>query len=315
VTENAGKHIIDIEDARRDAIRELPPREQVDALPKPSYSAEYAHPPAEIAVACCDGAMLHTREKPSYLRDKSKKGSDWREIRVANISTGKRSPPRDSSPKKKRGYDFRMDVARSHSFARFESVEDVGLDMYLAACESGFFEAPLRCFISDGAKWLRTIAEEHFPDAVMILDWFHAMEHIGELAAKLFGEGTRQAKVWTTRRETELWEGRIGVVLRAIDRQREKGIWTEEQAEKLERTRTYLSNNRDRTNYPKYRALGLPIGSGRVEGLCKTLVEGRCKQSGMRGWHPRGAEGVLRLRAARQDRTFKETWCTYFTQD
>ena len=247
-----------------------------------------------------------------YLRGKSKNASDWREIRVANISTGKRLPSRDTS-RKKRGYDFRMEVAASRSFARFESVEDVGLDMYLAARESGFFEAPLRCFISDGARWLRTIAEEHFPDAIMILDWFHAMEHIGELASQLFGEGTRRTKAWTACRETELWEGRIGKVLRAIDRQREKETWTSEQTAKLEAVRTYLENNRDRTDYPRYRSLGLPIGSGRVEGLCKTLVEGRCKQSGMRGWRPRGAEGVLRLRAARHDRTFKQIWCKYFT--
>ena len=313
ITEHAGQHILATEDARRDEIKSLSPREQLIAIAPSSPSTD--RPPCEIAVACCDGVMLHTREKPPYLQDKSKKGSDWREVRVANISVGNRLPPRKpvrDGKKKRRGHDFRMDVARSRSLARFESVADVGMDMYLAAVESGFFDAPLRCFISDGASWLRSIAEEHFPDAVMILDWFHVMEYIGELSNMLFGAGTRKASAWTSCRETELWEGRLVAVFRAVNRQREKTGWTKEQSDQLEKTRTYLRNNRDRMNYPEYRRLGLPIGSGRVEGLCKTLVEGRCKQSGMRNWRPRGAEGVLRLRAARHDATFKETWHRYF---
>jgi len=316
VTEHAGQHILDAEDARRDEIKSLSPQERVAAIAETTDRSNDS--PREIAIACCDGAMLHTCEKPAYLKGETKNGPDWREVRVANISVGNRLPPRDSdqtNKKKKRGHDFRMNVTRSRSFARFESVEDVGMDMYLAAVESGYFDAPLRCFISDGASWLRSIAEEHFPDAIMILDWFHAMEHIGELSNLLFGQGSRKAKAWTSRRETELWEGRLGAVFRAIDRQREKTSWTRQQREKIEATRTYLRNNRDRMDYPSYRRLGLPIGSGRVEGLCKTLVQGRCKQSGMRGWRPRGAEGVLRLRAARHDRTYKETWQKYFAKN
>jgi hypothetical protein len=63
--------------------------------------------------------------------------------------------------------------------------------------------------------------------------------------------------------------------------------------------------------YARYRELGLPIGNGRAEGLCKTLVEGRCKQSGMRNCPPPGPEGILRLRAARHG-IFNQTWSQYF---
>jgi len=54
--------------------------------------------------------------------------------------------------------------------------------------------------------------------------------------------------------------------------------------------------------------LGLPIGSGPVKSACKTLVGGRCKQSGMRNWRRRGAEAVLRLRAAQIDDEFAPLW-------
>jgi len=32
----------------------------------------------------------------------------------------------------------------------------------------------------------------------------------------------------------------------------------------------------------------------------------------MRNWEPTGAEGVLRLRAARHDGVFNQTWSKYF---
>jgi hypothetical protein len=72
--------------------------------------------------------------------------------------------------------------------------------------------------------------------------------------------------------------------------------------------RTYLENNRGRVDYPRYRELGLPCGSGQVEAQCKTLVGARCKLAGMRDWKYAGAEAVLRLRAAVQDGSYSRLW-------
>jgi hypothetical protein len=78
--------------------------------------------------------------------------------------------------------------------------------------------------------------------------------------------------------------------------------------ETLRQLMGYLENNRQRIDYPRYRQLGLRIGSGQVEGACKTLVGLRCKQAGMRNWTKRGAEGVLRLRAALQTGRYDQLW-------
>jgi hypothetical protein len=61
-------------------------------------------------------------------------------------------------------------------------------------------------------------------------------------------------------------------------------------------------------DYPRYRGLGLPCGSGQVEAPCKTLVGARCKLAGMRDWTYAGAEGVLRLRAAVQEGSYPQLW-------
>lgn len=310
VAESAGEHINCIEDHSRDTIRNLSPQQQLSALPTSNDA------PGQIAVACCDGVMIHTGSKPEYLRNKADKPG-WYEVRTASVAIGNRvqrtaDRQSDEPDGPSNGHHFRMDVLRTSSFARFESVEDVGMDMYLRACEVGFFDTPLQCFISDGAAWLRNIAEEFFPNAILILDWYHVIEHISKLASLLFGKGTVESKRWTEYREAELWDGRIGVVLRAIDAERRKEHWDLQQRDVLNSTYGYVAGNRDRMQYPRYRELGLPIGSGRAEGLCKTLVEGRCKQSGMRSWRPAGAEGILRLRAARHDGVFSQTWKKYF---
>jgi hypothetical protein len=307
VAESAGKHINAIEDQRRETLQGLAPQDRVSVLPSPTGES------GQIAVACCDGAMIHTGSEPEYLQNKDDKPG-WHEVRAASVAVGNpvkdKAKPTDGKPDK--GHHFRMDVLRTHSFARFETVENIGMEMYLRACESGFFDAPLQCFLSDGATWLRNIAEEHFPNAILILDWYHVTEYICKAAAKLFGQGTAQAKRWVEYREAELWDGRIGAVLAAINQERQKDGLRKEQREILDSTYGYIEGNRDRMRYPAYRELGLPIGSGRAEGLCKTLVEGRCKQSGMRNWTPTGAEAILRLRAARHDKVFNETWRHYF---
>jgi hypothetical protein len=69
-----------------------------------------------------------------------------------------------------------------------------------------------------------------------------------------------------------------------------------------------VENNLSRIDYPRYRELGLPVGSGQVEAQCKTLVGARCKQAGMRNWTYAGAEGVLRMRAAKHDGSFNALW-------
>src|SRR5512144_790591 len=49
-------------------------------------------------------------------------------------------------------------------------------------------------------------------------------------------------------------------------------------------------------DYPRYLKEGWQIGSGHIEAACKTVVNQRLKQSGMR-WGGDGADAVCHLRA------------------
>lgn len=225
---------------------------------------------------CCvlvDGTMVHT-------------DGEWHEVRVGTVcsSCGGRK--------------------RKSSIARFADVDRLGADLWRKACQEGYQQASVRAFISDGSHWIRGIAELHFSEAVHILDWYHLAEHLSLCANVVFGEGTPESRQWAGRMREIMKEGRVDEALSEVEKV--PGRSKNKRQAKHELI-TYLTNNRDRVDYARYRKLGLPLGSGEVEADCKVLVQARCKQSGMR-WSKRGAEQVLRVRCALRDGSFPTLW-------
>jgi hypothetical protein len=271
VCEEAGVALLEEEDAERERVRSLPPAEQWKELPDSEIVPEKAY-------VFGDGAMIHT-------------AGDWHEIRVASVAAE----------------DAEGEILDRQHRARFLSCEDFGWQLLMLARRSGYHRARLRAFIADGARWLWDVAELQFPDAVQILDWFHLSERVHGAAAAIFGPGTPEASQFSKARLDELWNGRSSQTLSEL-RSLRKQLRAADKRESLRTLITYLDNNRHRIDYPRYRTLGLKVGSGQVEGACKSLVGARCKQSGMRNWTHRGAEGVLRLRAALQTGDYDTLW-------
>jgi hypothetical protein len=143
--------------------------------------------------------------------------------------------------------------------------------------------------VGDGAAWLWTLADLHFPHATQILDWFHATEYVWSAASAIWGEGTADRTAWAERQLRALWEGQVGEVLAELHRQTAGG-------EAVSGAHTYFTNQQARMNYPAYRTRGLPIGSGTIESGCKQLVSARLKQAGMI-WRAEGAQQVVKVRA------------------
>jgi hypothetical protein len=232
----------------------------------------------EIACVFADGTTVHS-------------AGDWHEIRVATVAT-------EDAAGKPLGRQSR---------ARFLEVEEVAWTLVLLARQLGYQNAKRRAFIADGAAWLWKLQEAYFPSATAILDGYHLAEHVHKAANALHGQGQPEAQQWATQIKDELWQGRAATALARVRRELAKARSPSKRAA-LQELATYLGNNQHHMDYPRYRALGLPVGSGQVEAQCKTLVGARCKQAGMRNWTCRGAEAILRLRAARQDGSFDDLW-------
>ena len=147
-------------------------------------------------------------------------------------------------------------------------------------------------FLGDGAEWIWNIVAENFPQAVQILDWFHACEYLMPVAKAAFDNEERQDE-WVRTTKTALWEGRLD---EAID-----ACWAVADARREEdpaaKAATYFENNRERMDYPTYRAQGYHIGSGTIESAAKQIGSQRMKVSGAR-WNEDSARRVAKARAA-----------------
>jgi hypothetical protein len=187
----------------------------------------------------------------------------------------------------------------------------------LEAQKRGAQTAEVLVFLGDGAAWVWKTAEEHFPKAIQVLDWFHAMEHVWAVGRARFGNKEKELWAWVKAREKELWEGRVEAVIAAIRAVSQKLGTPLESLSDNERMKDprwiayrnigYFEENRERMRYPEYRAQNLPIGSGVVESACKHVVANRCKRAGMR-WDEEGAENILALRCWDLNGRWDEIW-------
>lgn len=69
--------------------------------------------------------------------------------------------------------------------------------------------------LGDGSAWIWNTAHELFPDAVQILDRFHATEHLS-LAGKAVYADSAEGKAWIHARYEELDQGRLSAVVQAL---------------------------------------------------------------------------------------------------
>jgi hypothetical protein len=174
-------------------------------------------------------------------------------------------------------------------------LDELGLQLRKQAGQVGMDRAEVWIGLTDGGNGLEEFVRKNFPrDPVLILDFWHAADHLTELAKLLHpdDEEVRQTLV-ATWCHTMKHEGgrRIVEVLRGHPLPRKKAV-QDKHAEVV----NYLSNNLHRTDYPQYLANGWMIGSGAVESACKTVVGQRLKQAGMR-WREYGTDSMCQIRS------------------
>lgn len=142
-------------------------------------------------------------------------------------------------------------------------------------------------FISDGAIWLRQLMATHYPQATLILDFWHLMSYVGQVGVAAYGTQKSQHK-WIEEQRSLLLNSDLDIVLTHIKALRIK-------ADLRDSVCSYLEANRDRMDYAAYQKRGLLVGSGAIESAHRTVVQKRLKRSGQR-WSVAGAQRVLNLR-------------------
>ena len=229
------------------------------------------------------------KEETEGRKGKQPDGSaKTREVKLAVVFS---ADSRDSNGKPVR------DVGSASYNAAIESAATSDLDESLSefaqrvereVSRRGFHQAKRRVIIGDGAKWIWNIADEQFPNAIQIIDMFHAKGTISNAAKAIFGTESEFGAQWAKTCRDELEAGKLESII-------EKLKAFTENCKEARQCREYLITNSSRLNYPRFRKLGLCTSSGIVESGCKHVIGARVKQSGMH-WTVRGANAIIALR-------------------
>lgn len=201
------------------------------------------------------------------------------------------------------GYAIRDPQSTTYVGA-IETAEEFGKRIYLEAWKRGWSRAEKKVFMGDGSEWIWNIAHLHFPDAMQIVDLYHARQHLWDLARKLYPNQEAEQRRWMMVHQDLLDEGKIEALVSAL---RTIDSSNPELVEKIRLEAGYFENNTERMRYPKFRAQHLFVGTGVVEAGCKALIGSRCKQSGM-FWTVRGANAILALRCCQFNGRFEDYW-------
>lgn len=146
--------------------------------------------------------------------------------------------------------------------------------------------------LGDGAGWIWNQANQHLPQAEQVVDIYHVSEHQHDCAKLLYGEGT-EAQGWVEGQLLELMRQHPVHYLQKLDARRQ-GEQDVGKLEALEALYRYLSNHCERLDYRTRLAQGRTIGSGMIEGGCKTVVGRRLKAISAR-WRVERAEHMTSL--------------------
>lgn len=222
---------------------------------------------------------------------------------------------KDGDPKKRQikgGIVFRQEVNAEGEVQRvplsttrvvsFEDVASFSRALFTEAVTRGYHAADKVVFTADGAEWIWRMVEDRFKSVVQIVDFYHAAEHLGILCHLAEADKDKAEAIFALRRRLMRDYG-AGCVIRYFER---LPVDHPKKAE-IDAALHYFTTNIKRMDYGKFRASGYFIGSGAMEGTCKSLVNQRTDLAGQR-WHPYGSLNVLRIRALVADNLHDPYW-------
>jgi hypothetical protein len=263
---------------------------------------EPAAPDADTIYLGADGTGTPMRkEELDGRQGKQADGSaKTREVKLVTVWT--------AESKDKDGYPIRDKGSASYS-AAIESAAELDTDtdssafakrVLREAKRRGIWKAKRLVVIGDGARWIWNLVGTYFPDAIEIIDLFHAKGTVSEAAKAIFGPTNEYGQEWAKARRDELEHGQIDELIKAFKAHADS-------CEAAATCSAYLENNRARLDYPRFRSMGLCVSSGVVEAGCKWAIGARVKQAGMH-WTLRGVNAIIALRCCRLSGRFEDFW-------
>ena len=167
-------------------------REKANTLPKREQFRQRVPEGARRVGVSMDGTKVRIRKE------------GWRELKVGcTFELEVRPTWRQETAE----WEDLAHAVRNRYIAHLGGPEILGQQLWAEAKARGWEEADDREVIGDGAPWIWNQAQEHFYDGLQVVDWYHAMEHLANIAQWLHGEETPAARRWYRSAQKTLYQG------------------------------------------------------------------------------------------------------------
>lgn len=291
LAENLGVHLA--EDTVRHLTEAMGQLVEVDQADRTQWALPGDQPAPAILAVELDGVLLHERER--WVETKVGRVAALGPALVADQETG----------------DRHLALGPSTYCAEVGPAAAFWPRLTREAVRAGLGRRRQTVVVlADGAEWIwaqaRTQLQLPDVEVVEIVDFYHAAEHLGTVAAAVFGPDSLRAADWLDRQRHVLrQEGAAPVqqALAALDPQ------TDAATDLVRQAHGYFTTHAARMAYPTFRARLFPIGSGAIESTAKNLIQARQTQAGMR-WTHAGAQQVAGLRVLHRSGRWIGFWRT-----
>ncbi len=217
---------------------------------------------------------------------------DWRDMKVLSWFEVEEVPPAQRSSRQRQKVAREQPALRAKNLKYFCDIieaEEFGKLLWASGVQMKADLIPELIFLGDGAVWIWNLFSRYYPNAIQIVDWYHAEEHLEGVAAAAFADPEARAN-WLENVVQALWEGQVEMVIHACQA-------LAPACSQAQKAANYLYTNAERMRYDRFRTAGYMIGSGSVESACKQIVTQRLKLPGAQ-WIVAGAVQTAKARAA-----------------
>jgi hypothetical protein len=168
---------------------------------------------------------------------------------------------------------------------------EFGRRVQAEAYRRGLGSAKAVYVVADGAVWIWNVKEDRFAQALGLLDFSHASDHLWTVAEVLYPDQAARAREWVEPLLHQLRHGQEQAVVQRLEQlARRCAARAIPFPEVIRRERDYFVSHREHLRYQQMEQRGCPVGSGAVESLCSQL-QGRFKRCGQFWTEP----GLTRL--------------------
>src|SRR6266581_2352463 len=195
-------------------------------------------------------------------------------------------------------------------FSRLADAETFTRQAYVEAFQRGTESAGVVCAVQDGAEWEQGLVDVLRPDAVRILDFPHAVEHLTAAVQPVLGAGTPAFTAWLDQQAHTLKhapDGARQVVSAMAHLPVHAAVDPHLAAEARDGAMAYFTKRLAQVQYATFQVAGYPIGSGSTESANKVVVEARLKGSGMH-WARANVKPLVALRTVACTDRWADVW-------